>query len=386
MRSASSCWGPRVRTARDLDDASRDSQLSPTAHPSLIDAAPRRLLSGIQEQVWPLLALMASLVLVAPLVAIAGAHPMDGYRALVDASFGSPEGFAVLLQFSVPLILVGLGVAVPLRLGLFNVGGEGQLIVGALAAVFVGTKLGAVGEWPGSFVLPLAVGAAAGAVVGGVAGALKAWRGINEIITTIMLNFIALLFVQYWIIGPFKDENLTFVASPPIDPAVALGRFGDAGLPSSIGVALVVAAAVARVVHYSRAGWRLHLAGVNPRLAERQRISVPGLQFLALLAGGALAGIGGAAEAIGNQLRVSENFSPGWGFDAIAIAVLARGNMLAVIPYAVFFAFLRNGAGLLQTDLSVPGSITTVLAGAPVIVVAALVGFRAYRRFRTGAA
>jgi simple sugar transport system permease protein len=351
-----------------------------TAQPPLVEAAPQRLRRELRDQFFPAVALLASLVLVAPLVGLAGASPLDGYMTLFEASFGSTAGFAVMVQFSVPLILVGLGVAVPLRMGLFNIGGEGQLITGALAATFVGSVLHVLAGWPGSFVLPLAAGFAAGGVIGGLAGALKAWRGINEIITTIMLNFVALLFVQYWIVGPFKDEELTFAATPAIDPGYALERIGDDQIPFSILVALAASVLVSWAVHYTRPGWRLHVAGVNPRLAARQRISVARLQFVALAAGGALAGLGGAAEVIGNQLRVSDNFSPGWGFDAIAIAVLARNKMLAVIPYAVFFAFLRNGAGVLQTDLDVPGSIAVMLAGMPVMVVAAIVGYRAYVR------
>jgi simple sugar transport system permease protein len=289
-----------------------------------------------------------------------------------------------MLQFSVPLILVGLGVALPLRVGLFNIGGEGQLVVGALASVAVGVHFGALAGIPGSFVIPLLAAALAGALLGAVAGALKAWRGINEIITTIMLNFIGLLFVQYWVTGPFKDPDLTYAASPLINLDYALDRFGGkASIPSSFFVALAVALAVGVAVHYTRAGWRLHLAGSNPALAARQGASVPLMYFWALTAGGALAGIGGGAEAIGNQLRVGEDFSPGWGFDAVAVAVLARGNMLAVVPYALFFGFLRNGAGVLQTDLAVPGAIVVMLAGAPVIIVAAVLGYRHYRRLRT---
>jgi simple sugar transport system permease protein len=233
--------------------------------------------------------------------------------------------------------------------------------------------------------IPLLCSAIAGALLGAVAGALKAWRGVNEIITTIMLNFIGLLFVQYWVTGPFKDPNLSYASSKPIDRDFALARLaGDAGIPSSIFVAIGIAVVVALFVHYSRVGWRLQLGGSNPALAERQGARVPLLYLAALTAGGALAGIGGGTEALGNQLRVGEEFSPGWGFDAIAIAILARGNMLAVVPYALFFGFLRNGADVLQTDLQVPGAIVVMLAGAPVIFVAAVIGFRAYRQASRG--
>ncbi len=223
----------------------------------------------------------------------------------------------------------------------------------------------------------------AGAIVGGIAGALKAWRGINEIITTIMLNFVGLLFVQYWVSGPFQDKNLTFSSSPAIQSGYELPTFGgSAAIPSSFLVAVGLAVLVGCAVHFSKAGWRLRVGGVSPRLAVRQGISLRLLQFGALTIGGGLAGIGGATEALGNEYRVGEAFSPGWGFDAVAIAVLARGNMFAVVPYAIFFAFLRNGTGVLETSLAVPGTIVEMLVGAPLIIVAAVIGFRSHRKLR----
>lgn len=334
------------------------------------------------EAMWPILGVAISMLALGPLVTLAGASVADGYRVLFDASFGSAFGFGVLLTLSVPLILVGLGVALPYRAGLLNIGGEGQLVVGALVAVFVATRFHGISELPASFVLPLLAGCAGGATVAAIAGFLKAWRGINEIITTILLNFVAILFVQYWITGPLKGAG-EFAASPPILPGFAIGHFGGAArIPLSIVLAVGAAVVVYGLVEYSRIGWRFRLLGVNERLYQRQGGSVAWGWFGALALGGTLAGLGGAAEAIGNQLRVGQNFSPGWGFDAIAIALLARGNMLAVVPFALFFAFLRNGSSVLQSQLGVPGFIVIILAGLPVLIVAAILGYRRYRQFQ----
>jgi ABC-type uncharacterized transport system permease subunit len=343
--------------------------------------------SGLRapEAAWPALGVALSLLALAPLVALAGGNVAEGYRLLFEASFGSAFGFGVLLTFAVPLILVGLGVAVPYRAGLFNIGGEGQLMLGAFAAVWVGVRLADLQDVPGSFVLPLLAAAASGGLLGAAAGALRAWREINEIVTTIMLSFVAVLFVQYWIAGPFRAPDLSFAASPDIAPGFELPHFGElARVPASIIVALVAAGAVAWWMRCTRAGWRFRLLGLNPRVAERKGVNVARTRFAALAAGGALAGLGGGAEAIGNQLHVGFGFSPGWGFDAVAIALLARGNVFALVPVALYFAFLRNGAGLLQSDLEVPGTVVTMLGGAPVIVVAGIVGWRQYRRTRVG--
>lgn len=347
----------------------------------LVGSSARRVASAVNAWGWPLVAALSALLVVAPLLAVSGADVAQGYQAFVEASFGTPAGFGILLQYTVPLILVGLGVAVPLRAGLFNIGGEGQLLLGALAAVWVGVKLGGVAGVPLSFLLPLAAAALAGSVMGGIAGAVKAWRGINEIITTIMLNFVGALFVGYWVTGPFKEQGLAFAATPMINGDFALDRIGgSARIPVSFGVALVVVALVAWAVHYTRAGWRLRLIAENWKMAGRRGMRVSRTQFLALAWGGALAGLGGGLEAIGNQLRVSEGFSPGWGFHAIAVAVLARGNILAVVPYALFFAFLRNGAAQVELEFGVPSGLVTMLVGLPVIVLAAVTGYRAYVR------
>jgi general nucleoside transport system permease protein len=335
---------------------------------------------GLADALWPVAGLLASLVCLAPLIAIAGASLSAGYRTLFNASFGSSFGLGTMLTFSVPLILVGLGVAVPYRAGLFNIGGEGQLIIGAFTAVVVGTHAGFAAR-PGGFLLLLLAGAIAGGLVAAVAGALRAWRGVNEVITTIMLNFIALDFVQYWITGRFQDATLSYSASPAINPGYELGHLGGAArIPTSIFVALAVSVVVFGLMAYTRAGWRLRVLGANPSLAQRQGISVPWGYFVALAVGGALAGLGGATEAVGNQSRVGLHFSPGWGFDAVAIALLARGNALAVVPFALFFGFLRNGSGVLETNLAIPGELIGMLSGAPVLIVAAVIGWRSYKQ------
>ena len=336
---------------------------------------------AVMNAVWPALGIVVSLVFLAPLLLVADANVVDGYRALYDASFGSAFGFSSLLLSSVPLILVGLGVALPYRAGLFNIGGEGQLLLGAFGAVFIAVKLGSVGGWPASFVLPLVAALVAGAFLGAIAGALKAWRGINEIVTTIMLNFIVLYLIQYLVSGPFKQKDLQYSSSPEIPSGFTLGTFGGtAEIPYGFVIAVGVTLVVAWLASYTRWGFRQRLIGINEPLAARQGITVGMEQLRALAIGGALAGLGGAVEALGNQHRVGLSFSPGWGFDAVAIALLARGNMMAVIPFAVFFAVLRNGSDVLQADLGVSGTLVLVLTGAPVIIVASVIGFRAYRR------
>jgi simple sugar transport system permease protein len=315
------------------------------------------------------------------MLAIAGASISGGYSALFDASFGSLYAIGTLLIAAVPLLLVGLGVALPYRAGLFNIGGEGQLLAGAIAAVVIGTRLGSLSGSPISFALPLIGGFAAGALIGSVAGGLKAWRGVNEVVTTIMLNFILLYLVQYLTAGPLHDPTLNYSATPQVLSGYQLDKYGASGvLPLGFIIACVAAVIGWWATEHTRFGWRQRLVGLGSDLASRQGVAVGREQFVALLIGGGLAGIGGAAELLGNQLRLGADFSPGWGFDAVAIALLARGNLLAVIPFALFFAVLTNGASTLEIQLNVSGTLVLVLAGAPVLVVAAILGYRAHKQ------
>jgi ABC-type uncharacterized transport system permease subunit len=361
--------------ATDAPDAHRPV----TPAPALLRPSRPRL----PDATWSVIGVVCSLGFLAPLLAVAGADIGHGYDALFTASFGSTFGFSYLLLASTPLVLVGIGVALPFRAGMFNLGGEGQLLVGALAAVEVALAVSGTAS-PVSFLLPLAVGAGAGAVPGAIAGLLKAWRGVSEIVTTIMLGFIIILVNQYLVSGPLQGKDAVYATSGTVPSGFRLGSLGpDALIPVGFVVAIAAAIAVWLLAEFTRRGWRQRLIGLNPRVAVRQAIRIRTEWVIALTLGGALAGLGGAAEVLGNQLRVGLVFSPGWGWDAIAIALLARGNALAVVPFALYFGFLRNGALVLQQDLQVSPDLVLAMGGAPVILVAAIIGYRAYRRFVT---
>jgi general nucleoside transport system permease protein len=344
-------------------------------------SVPRRR-RGMPDAAWSALGVVASLGFLAPLLALAGQDISEGYDILFSASFGSTADVSFLLLASTPLVLVGLGVALPLRAGMFNLGGEGQLLAGAIVAVWVATSMSWADDLPLSFLIPLVAAAAAGALVGGFAGALRAWRRVSEVVTTLMLSFIILLLAQYLVSGPLEVENAVYPATDIVPFGYRLTGAGpDQLIRTGFVIAVVVAVGVWLLTQFTRLGWRQQMIGLNPRVAARQGISVGREGTIALAIGGALAGLGGAVELLGNQLRVGFVFSPGWGFDAIVIALLARGNALAVIPFALYFGFLRNGALVLQQELQVSPDLVLAMGGAPVILVAAIIGYRAYRRF-----
>jgi ABC-type uncharacterized transport system permease subunit len=210
---------------------------------------------------------------------------------------------------------------------------------------------------------------------------LKAWRGIHEIVTTIMLSFLAIFLVQYLTRGPLQAPGAVYPTTAEVPVGYRLDALGPGGLlPVGFIVAVVTVVAVMALTTLTRMGWRQRLIGLNPALAARRGVRVGLEQVVVLGLGGAIAGLGGAAEVMGNQLRVGLNFSPGWGFDAVAIALLARGNPIAVLPFAMYFGFLRNGSNVLQSDLEVSPDLVLVMGALPVIFVAAIVGYQAYRR------
>ena len=330
----------------------------------------------VPETVIPVLAILASLVVLAPLVQIGGAGIADGYKEIFKASFGSMVGVGSWLTSSLPLVLVGLGVALPYRAGLFNVGGEGQLLTGALAGVYIATSFGGA---PGAFLLPLLAAFGSAAALGAVAGWLKS-RGMHEIVTTIMFNFVVFFSITFLLRGGLKDPDLPYAASRAVTDGFRLGRFAGDDIPYGIFVAAVVVAAAVYLADYTRLGWRLGLLGQSEAVAVRQGVNLARTRTVAMALGGGMAGVGGAVELLGNQYRIGAHFSPGWGFTAIAVALLARGKMLPVVPFALYFGFLQNGEVRLQAILGIPGNLVLILVAAPVVIVAAAYGFRTYRR------
>lgn len=321
-------------------------------------------------------AIALSMAILAPLLALAGASVSDGYRILFDASFGSSYAVTSLLSVTTPLLVTALGVTLAYRAGTFNVGADGQIILGATAAMIVIPHLAGV---PTLIALAAATLTAVltSFVWGGVAGLLKKYRSVNEIISTIMLNMVALLAVRYLVSGPLKGDGLQYAATDSVPNSLQLGAVAVGGLEVPIGfmIAFALIVVMSVLLFYSGWGWRQRLAGINVHLAGRQRLKVSKVQAYSLAISGAFAGLAGLLELLGTQHRVGFDFSPGWGFDALAIALLAQGRVPALIPLALYFGVLHNGSVTLQSELGLSGNLVLLLVGVPVIAAAALLGY-----------
>lgn len=307
----------------------------------------------------------------------AGAQLLDVSNALEAfwrGSLGTSSAlFSGTLVRAIPLIIVGVGVALAFRAGVFNIGGEGQLLLGAVAATIVGL------HWGGGIagvVVTLCAGALAGAAWAGIAAVLRARFGVLEVISTIMLNFIAANFVSYLVRGPLQEPTRVYPQTTLIAASARLSRlWPGTRLHAGIVVAVVVAIVAWLVLARTAAGFRLRAVGASPSAARASgRVNVERVSAAALVASGALAGLAGGVEVTGVTYALYENLSPGYGFTAIAVAILARLHPLAVLATGFLFATLETGALGMQRDAGVPAVVASVLEALTILAVVAASG------------
>ncbi|MBZ0269526.1 ABC transporter permease, partial [bacterium] len=321
----------------------------------------------------------AALALCAIVVAAAGRDPVLALRALFSGAFASPWGFLNACTKTVPLLLTGLAVLVAFRAGFWNIGAEGQFILGAIAAAALGTV--AIGPAVVHVPLILLGAAAAGAGWCLLAAWLRVKRGALEVISTILLNFVALYLLSWLVHGPLMQASGAQPIGDEILPTAVLPRIVSSAYPLHAGLplALLAVLVVALLLERTETGFRLRMVGANPEAARWAGIPVERTVFLTAAASGALAGLAGAVEILGVLGRLYDKVSPGYGFTAIAVALLARLRPLALIPAAFFFGALEAGSSRMQQEADV--SYVLVLVVQAVVIVASIAsGLRLARR------
>jgi general nucleoside transport system permease protein len=326
-------------------------------------------------------AVTAVLIVSALLLELAGYDAKLALGALWKGSLGSSYAFSsATLVRATPLILAGLAVALAFRAGVFNIGVEGQLLAGAAVATIVGSKLSTV-IGPVTLLAELIAGALAGAGWAGIASWLRSRFRVLEVISTIMLNFVALHGVGYLVRGPLQ-EPLRIYPQSDVLPDIALMPKLIVGTRLHWGLIVAIATAVILwwMLRHTAAGFRLRASGANPSAAwSAGLINVGRVTALAFLASGALAGLAGAVELTGVTFALYENISPGYGYTAIAVALLARLDPLAVIGTGLFFGALEAGAGAMQRDAGVPAAFVSVVEATIVLAVIAFDAIRGVR-------
>jgi simple sugar transport system permease protein len=321
----------------------------------------------------PVLSVLGGLLLGAIFLRATGHDPLTVYREMASGTLTTSYGLADTVTTSIPLILAGLAAAVAFRVNLYNIGGEGQIYLGAVGAT--GATLWLGDGAPPIVAIPvlLVAGALGGAAWVAVPALLRAWFGTNETITTLMLNLVALYLVQYLILGShsfWRDpESPTFPKGKPIPDAARLPVFGTTSVHLGLLVALAAVAAVAFVLWRMRLGLDMKVMGDAPDAARYAGISVRRTMVVVLLTSGALAGLAGAVEVGGRTHQLDPNGTAvGFGYTGIIVAALARLSPVGVVVTAVLLGVLENSKSVLQTlSDQVPLAITTMLEGAILI-------------------
>lgn len=336
----------------------------------------------ILNQAWkcirgPLCAVLIALAIGAGFIALMGYNPLQAYFILFKGAFGSVKGWTETLIKASPLLFTGTAYAFAARCGLYNIGSEGQLTAGALAGVFVGYSLQGL---PAAVHIPLCLVTAflGGALWGAVPGALKAFRGNNEMITSIMLSYVATFFADLMLNGPMSEPpgslpQTSLVAESAALPILVRGTRLHLGLL----VAIVCVTAFHIILMRTAWGFQLRTVGTNPRSARYAGIKAPRIMILTMAISGGIAGVGGACEVTGVLGRMYASFSPGYGFDGIAVAMLGQSTAPGVLLAALLMGGLRNGANAMQISMGVPVEIIKIIQA---VIIAAIVVMNVERR------
>lgn len=308
-------------------------------------------------------------------ILLAGKNPLTAYWIMLRGAFGSIDAISFALNKSAPYILAGTGVALCFRAKVINIGAEGQIAIGGICATWVGLHGAA---WPGPVLIAasLAAGAVGGACWAGIAAALRIYRGVSEVLSTLMLNFVGLLMVGAVLHASMGEVGAGFPQSPMLSDSAFLPIiWPDSDLHAGILLAIVLSAASYVLLWRTPFGFRLRLIGNSAPAARYAGVSFGRGLFSVMAVAGALAGLAGGIEILGVQYRLIEGFSNGFGFNAVAVALLAALDPLAVIPAGLFFGFVEAGALAMQREIGVPSSLVYVIQGLTMVFVLCAMGF-----------
>lgn len=333
------------------------------------------IIKALKEITYPLIAIIISFIVGGILVASFGKDPMVAYKALIKGSMGDFNKFGETLVTVTPLILTGLSVAFAFRCGLFNIGAEGQFIIGSIAAVWAGWAFKGLPALL-HVTVALLVGTFAGGLWGGIVGWLKAKVGSHEVINSIMMNYIAMYLSNFIVMNLMNEPEKAY--SFGIADTAKLWRFAQAfsqfkhsRLSVGIIIALVVAVAAYYLLNKTVQGYEIRAVGFNPHAAEYGGINVKKNIILAMVISGFFAGLAGAIMALGIQYRVNNLFGfTGYGLDGIAVALVGGNHPLGVILSALLFGILQKGGPLMQIQ-GIPKEVVGIIQGIIILFVAA---------------
>ncbi len=306
--------------------------------------------------------------------------PLQAYANMFEGAFGSTRGLLFTVATATPLILGGMAVGLGFKAGLFNIGAQGQFLMGALGSAAVGAWIGGA---PGLVAIPVAIlsGAVLGAAWGFIPGALKAWTGAHEVVTTIMLNFIAGAIIGFLITGPLEAPGFGFSRTGPLGNA-ALPSFEGTTIHLGVLIAFGLVPVVWWLVWRSTLGFEIRTVGANPDAARYAGMHPAFITILTMSLCGLLAGLAGAGQILGISGFMTASYGTSIGFDAISIALLGRSNPFGITAAALLFGAMRAGSGLMQIEAGIPVEIIDVIQALILLFLAADIVIRRLLRIR----
>lgn len=364
-------------------------------HPPMKKLFRSEWISRLIDGLLPVFAALAALLLGAVMLYLLQANPLQAYQAMWEGAFGSPNAIAETLVKATPLLLVALGICIAFRGDVINIGGEGQMIIGAIMATWVGLSFT---DWPGWAVITLSMvaGFIGGAIWGGIPGVLKAYFNVNEILSTVMMNSIAVYIMNFLLRGPMIDPSQALLSSKipqtaRLLEAFRLPRLAPTRLHLGILIAVVLAILVYIVLWRTTLGYRIRAVGQNPHASRYGGIKVKRYVVLALLLSGAFAGLAGATQVFGVNYRMitdgsASGFTGGAGFNGIVAALFGQLHPLLSIPASILFGALLVGANSMQRVVQVPSALVIALNGLVVVFVVSAEFWRRRRQRRRLAA
>jgi simple sugar transport system permease protein len=335
-------------------------------------------LGSLFDALLPVIATLAALAVGAVMLLFLKVNPIEAYAALWDGVFGSTNAFAETLVKATPLLLVALGICISFRGDVINIGGEGQMIIGAILATWVGLNFTGLPGWL-TITLSMLAGFFGGAIWGGIPGALKAYFRVNEILSTVMMNAIAVQLMNFLLRGPMIDPVQAQAASQipqtaRLEEMFRLPRLAPTRLHLGALIAVILAVLVYILLWRTTLGYRIRAVGQNPHASRYAGIKVQRYMVLALLLSGAFAGLAGATQVLGVNYRMitdgsASGFTGSAGFNGIVAALFGQLHPLWSIPASILFGALLVGANKMQRIVQVPSALIIALNGLVVVFV-----------------
>lgn len=318
----------------------------------------------------PVISVLCAFIVGAVLIVAIGGNPAEAFTYLFKGAFGNSTNFGNTLVKATPLIFTGLAATFAYRCGVFNLGAEGQFVIGAVTSIWISINVKGISGVP-LIILSLCLGGLAGGIWGAIPGILKITRGINEMIVSIMLNYVAVLFMGYLYSGPLREGSVP--QTEAVSDTLKLGRiFKGTNVHAGFIIAIFLAIIVYYFLFYTSKGFKLRAVGMNDTASMYNGFSVKKYILMSFIVSGAIAGIGGSVELHGVQYRLMSGFGSGYGFDGVAIALIGQLNPIGTVLVSYLFAVLRTGANTMQVGTGMPTAVIDIIQA--LIIVFAVAG------------